>query len=1331
MFKPTLSRIRFAAIAAASLLVASTSPASATGMTDYCQVPPYVIQNVPPTIMMLMDISGSMFNLAYRDGFNTSDTSDDAVCNTTTSPCTGFTNPGTYPAFKYYGYFDPDRWYTYGSNSFTASGWKVGASDNTSPTRAKTSSEWDGNFLNWMTMRRIDVIRKVLTGGKPSGGTVEGEIGDCNDRGKYFRITNAQNYTSYSGTKTFDVNPSNRTTCDGGGSGNGSFCDQGNCNNANTFNTKVSVTGTPTGVLQNTVGARARVGLAFFRVNEGGYVQTVPTGTSLSAVVNQINLTRPNANTPLGEALWSVAGYFTQTTSVTGFTSPSGTGPRYANGDYSVNTNNDPLNYGTGGSSRYPTCAKSFVLLLTDGEPCSDGNLPTSMADYANGRSDFNCTGSTCSAQSGTGFSFPAWTLPTCSAGGAVGGLEDVALWMHNTDLRNSPSIGTDNIAGKQNLTLYTVAAFAPSSTLLKYASINGGYVDTDNSGAPDTVAKWDSNGDGVPDTYFEANDGAELETKVKDAFSGMLKRASSGTAASVLASGEGSGANLLQAIFYPRRSFGSDIIGWTGSLQNLWYYVDPFFTNANIREETPTADGKLKLDHDYIAQFFYDPATELTKVHRFNDSDGDGAANSAAGDVSFESMNSLWEAGKKLHARVLADDPRTIYTQIDNTNLYGFTVANQSTLSSYLMPATGDNATNIIRYVLGYDDDNDGDGLADFRNRTITYGGTDNAVWKLGDVVDSTPRVVAGIPLNKYYTSYADLTYKAFTDNTNYKNRGMAFVGGNDGMLHAFKMGRLDLNWSGQLASEKAKETNLDTSIPLGHERWGFIPKNSLPYLKYLKDPDYCHLYYVDLAPYVFDASIGSGSGDQSTEVRTQASWRTVLIAGMRTGGACANSCATGDNCVQAPAANTGYSSYFALDVTDPENPSLLWEFTNPALGFATTGPAVVRIHGLNAVGGTTRDPSRNGEWYAVFGSGPTGPIDNTNMQFLARSNQNLKYFIVNIKTGALVQTIDTGVTNAFGGSMINSVADVNLDYQDDAIYVGYTKRAGGAGNTFTDGGIGRIFTKNVSPSNVSGGGWAYSSVMSGVGPVTTTVARLQNNLYHAEWLYFGTGRFFYAQPPQGTNSTPSIDDADGQRRIVAVKEPCFTTSNLLNYTCTTAVTFPSTTDSNFPNVTVATNAPSDALANSAAFKGWYINLDASGNDPNDNTNDLFGAERIITDPLASTSGLVFFTSFKPYAQECGLGGKSYIWAINYNTGGAPAPAKLKGKALVQVSTASVEQLDMSTAFTPATGESATGLHKGGRRSFSIEGVPPTAQGLSLLLPPPPVNRVLHMKER
>jgi type IV pilus assembly protein PilY1 len=66
-----------------------------------------------------------------------------------------------------------------------------------------------------------------------------------------------------------------------------------------------------------------------------------------------------------------------------------------------------------------------------------------------------------------------------------------------------------------------------------------------------------------------------------------MIRRATSGTAASVLASSEGSGANLFQAVFYPKRMFGNDEIDWIGEIHGLWYYIDPYLQNSTIREDT------------------------------------------------------------------------------------------------------------------------------------------------------------------------------------------------------------------------------------------------------------------------------------------------------------------------------------------------------------------------------------------------------------------------------------------------------------------------------------------------------------------------------------------------------------------------------------------------------------------------------------------------------------------------------------------------------------------------------------------------------------------------
>jgi type IV pilus assembly protein PilY1 len=497
----------------------------------------------------------------------------------------------------------------------------------------------------------------------------------------------------------------------------------------------------------------------------------------------------------------------------------------------------------------------------------------------------------------------------------------------------------------------------------------------------------------------------------------------------------------------------------------------------------------------------------------------------------------------------------------------------------------------------------------------------------------------------------------------------------------------------------------NLDTSVPLGQEQWAFIPKNALPYLKALLDNNYCHLYYVDQTSQLFDASIGGPPTVFVVDnaVRTVSSWRSILIGGMRFGGACASPSSGRPNAVDLPVAGLGYSSYFAIDITDPETPSVLWEFSHPDLGFATTGPAVVRIN--------DGDRTKNGKWFAVFGSGPTGPI--SGRQFFGKSDQTLKLFVVDLKTGALLRTIvprnsaNVPIANAFAGSMINATADFDLDYEDDALYIGYVRENAGVWN---QGGVLRLQTKgDVNPNN-----WAPSTVIEDVGPVTSSVVRLQSNTYHTNWLYFGTGRYYFA-------SASLLDDASTPRNLFGVKEPCFTSVNTIDPACTTLVTTPL-------QIVDDATVVAEGTANDPGFPGWKIPLDTAVSVNYDGAGFQavkYQAERVITDPLATSAGLVFFTTLRPYGDDCAIGGRTFLWAVRYNTGGAPAYA-LKGQALMQVSTASVEQMDLSTAFS-----GADLIHRGGRRSFALEGVPPTAQGLSLLSPPAPVKRILHMKER
>lgn len=1373
---------------------------AATNGEGYCQVPPYVIQNTPPSIMVVVDISGSMYNFAYSDGFETVAIADDNLCTGSGSPCTGFANPGAYPTYKYYGYYDPDYWYTYGSNRFTPTAPKTGSG--LSGARAKNSNEWDGNFLNWLTMRRTDILRKVLTGGLVSsaGGTYSRlrgeEADDITVRGGYKQIANIENYANSTvvGTGTKCI-----TFSDGASSPsqfivrNTSSCTSGTIA---TYDVEVDALNPIEGVLQSLVSTKARLGLTFYKPNtsglthatdQGGRVQTSISGTSLSAIVNQVNNTDPSTNTPLGETLWTVVGYYAQQSSML-----SGPGPRYASGDYTINNLNDPFNYGTSGQPRWPTCAKGYVLYITDGEPCSDGRLPASLSDYAGtAGSQYNCTGTSCPAV-GT---FAASTFPSCGANGNVAGIEDVALYAHTTDLRAG-------INDTQNLTIFPVFAFGKGSTLLRYTAINGGFKDTNSNNLPDLQSEWDSNGDGEPDNFYEATDGYELEQALKNAFSTMLERASSGTAASVLASGEGSGANLIQAVFYPRRRVGNDVITWAGAVQNIWYYLDPFYSLSSLREDT-VQDKILHTINDYIVELYFDYNAQETRASRCQDVNGnsnpddnsDGVCDSPQSTVSFENLHNLWEAGMLLWSRDIATDTRTIYTTLDGSSLIYFSTANASTLRPYFdLPASGDtnldgfidgdinhdasvndiDAEYLIRYVNGEDGavvDLNSDGIPEYRSRTVTLG-ADTYVWKLGDILNSTPKILSKVPLNSYDVKgyYEDKIYERFISLSTqqniwdgvdlgtidgYQRRKMIFVGGNDGMLHAFKLGSLEWTWSGQTLSQKARLTGTD----LGKEMWAFMPKNVLPYLKYVMDPEYCHVYSVDLTPYLLDVSISKPVGCSSANywdcTKTVESWRTILIGGMRLGGACRkkgtacnNDGVSTTDCVNTPALdpvdNTkglGYSSYFALDITDQYNPRLLWEFSHEDLGFTSTSASVVKIGARKPDGSV--DASKNGKWFVIFGSGPTGAISTGDGQFLGRSDQNLKLFIFDLKEGpgvnnANVVVKNTGIQYAFASSMFDSARDFvqsPADYQDDAAYVGYTRKCTSTtgvctNNTWTNGGIVRLVTKktalNTTPLDPTN--WVTSTVIDGVGPVTASIRSADektgcSTFGCANWLFFGTGRYFYVQ---GTD----VDDPDKIRTLFGFKDPCYLSTGQYDPTCTASGSFCTTPCSNSPtctgpancgdflNVTDVSNAKDHDDTHDPTYRGWYLNMDAVGNytylEQSVNVTRGYKTERIITDPAVSEEGCVYFVSFKPYSDECSIGGKSFLWDLWYSNG---KKGGCKGVAVIQTSTGSIENVVMDNA--------------GGRKTEAFEGVPPIGPGLTLFGGGQRLNKIVHIKER
>jgi type IV pilus assembly protein PilY1 len=1047
-----------------------------------------------------------------------------------------------------------------------------------------------------------------------------------------------------------------------------------------------------------------------------GEVCIYDVGDHTSGLINDIDDIFASTWTPFAEGFYNTIGYFAQRAD-----------KRLNATDFILEAEDpdyrDPVQY---------SCQKNNVLLISDGMSTADLNVDVNNVVFVYNDGD------------GEIDNVAAAVCPKFAGSRNVDDLAWLAKNRNIEDFTQAPDPDSEN-----------------SQTLTTHAVFNG--VATADPGECNPDLLMNQTADNGGGTYQRAENPAELKDALREAFQMIAGRAASGTAASVLASGEGTGANLIQAIFYPERTFfGGDEILWTGSLKNLWYHIDPSLGHSSIREDRdiPPKDFELRLNSDRIIHFFFDTTENLTKANLFTDSDADGAAdNPAAPDetVFFENVSSLWEAGLLLWNRTAGEEnlagDRLIYTTLDNgSTRTDFTKSNAAALRDFLQAATDQEAERLILWTRGYDkfcsvtidqicnvDANCPGGETcetPLRNRTVMYdinadGDVNDLVdgmfdedvpkvWKLGDIVNATPRIMSWVPMNIYFRTYDDYTYDKFTELPKYTNRGLVLSGANDGMLHGFNLGTLEIFF------ERYKKAALSGGS-IGEEAWAFIPQNVLPYLKYIADPGYCHVYTVDLTPYVFDANIGNGGANYWNNNKDENSWRTIVIGGMRIGGACKDVCGSA-NCVETPTAGKGYSSYFALDITDkndPNYPEVLWEFSSEDLGFATSGPAIVKISALDGFGNP--DHTKNGRFFVVFGSGPTGPIDTNKHQFKGFSDQELRFFVLDLADGTLLRTINSGISNAFAGSLIESTIDFDQEdqasegyYQDDALYFGFVKAEHdppGVATAWNQGGVLRLVTNNdLDPNN-----WELTTFFEG-GPVTSGVSKLQNYGSDKFFLFWGEGRYFY-------KIADVIDDATSLRRIYGVKEPCF---GVGGFDTAPGGCLDTPGDRKVDLVDLYPATIGADPADPRTLNGWYIDLD--------DCTDIFGnaiacgdpaaqfmTERVVTDTLATPIGAVFFTTTKPSADVCEFGGTSHLWAVDYDTGGAVSASVLRGKAVMQVSTASIEEIDLKTAFDEKT-DASTGR---GRRTSAFQGVPPAGSPPGILVPADPINKFIHIFEK
>lgn len=391
---------------------------------------------------------------------------------------------------------------------------------------------------------------------------------------------------------------------------------------------------------------------------------------------------------------------------------------------------------------------------------------------------------------------------------------------------------------------------------------------------------------------------------------------------------------------------------------------------------------------------------------------------------------------------------------------------------------------------------------------------------------------------------SYRDTGYDDFKT-AQASRAGTVYVGANDGMLHAFD------------------GTN-------GVERWAFVPTPVIPNMWRLANDTYSsnHWNYVNGSPAIGDIYDGS--------------WKTILVGGLNAGG----------------------RGYYAMDVTNPASPILLWEFTasdDKDLGFSFGNPVITKKSDGTWVVLLTSGYN-NGTGSGSYTVSPVTEIAN------APAGDGKGYlYVLNAKTGAVISKIGTGVGSA---STPSGFAKISAWVDEPA----KNNMA-----TYVYGGdlLGNLWRINLSDNSV----FRLATLNAGGTPQPVTTSPELGLVSASRVVYVGTGKYLEQSDLSST----------GQQTIYGIMDADATTT--LTNPRGTLVAQPMLAS----GLSRATTPPVKAV-DFAANRGWYVDMTDTG-------------ERQTVNTILE-SGTLLSATLVPIPTVCSPGGYSWFDCFDYKTG-------------------------------------------------------------------------------
>jgi len=553
----------------------------------------------------------------------------------------------------------------------------------------------------------------------------------------------------------------------------------------------------------------------------------------------------------------------------------------------------------------------------------------------------------------------------------------------------------------------------------------------------------------------------------------------------------------------------------------------------------------------------------------------GDLEAFTLDGDTGEIGKTNVWSVQKKLTESTVYSDRKIYYLKPGAALLRAFTYANLNAdnLGSKFINlcSTPSKASQCA----GLSDTektaaNDGTRLVNFLRGDRTFEKANQALSTtkplyrtragvLGDIVNGAPKFVG-----KPSFGYSDAGYTDFVQ-AQKARPPMLYVAANDGMLHAIS-------------------ASTTTDGDGGKELWAYVPTAAMTEMYRLADTSYRsgHRYFVDAPPVVGD-------------IYVDGAWKTILVGGLGKGG----------------------RSYYALDITDPEDPKALWEFSDDNLGLTFGNPVITK--------------RADGTWVVIFSSGynNVSPGDGVG-----------RLFVVNANTGVRARTdITTGVGSTdtpSGLDKINGWIDLETDNTTKRVYAGDLQ-----GNLWRFDIDGLIEPKNRALQLASFVKDAKPQ------PITTRPRLAEANKQTV--VIVGTGQYLDTGDitDVSTQTIYTIKDALGSTGIGDAR----TNDTLVQQALSVNEDDADTKDTDESKTASITKLPINWVTNN----GWWVDLPHRG-------------ERVATD-IAMQSGVLAIATAIPRGDACESGGGSWNYFLGVSTGSSlenPAGAEVASNSLV-----------------------------------------------------------------